>query len=311
MKNKIITLVGLILCLSLVSCTNWTQNPSQTVQEDQAQEENTIKEIDDYLESQKEDQEEPEDITEPDSLEVIPTEEALPEEDSEISVPENEPEIFQVETFSARMYASRSLNVRSGPSTEYEKLGSLSQNQEVQVTGKASTGWYQIQYGDILAYVSDRYLVETPLVVEQAPVEVVVENETPVVVSASYSAEDSAAVVALVNRDRAAYGLSELSTTAELTNAAMKRAEEAYSYFSHTRPNGTSCFTVFDEYGVVYQYAGENLAWGQRTSEEAEEDWMNSEGHRANILTSEFNHIGVACYIGTDGIKSWVQLFSD
>ena len=46
-------------------------------------------------------------------------------------------------------------------------------------------------------------------------------------------------------------------------------------------------------------------------AEEAEEDWMNSEGHRANILTSEFNHIGVACYIGPDGIKSWVQLFSD
>jgi uncharacterized protein YkwD len=309
MKKKIITLIGLVLCLSLVGCTNWNQSPIQTVQEEVSQEETAIQEIDDYLESQKEDQEEPEEVTEPD--EIKESDEALPEEDTEISVPEIEPETFQVEIFSASMYASRSLNVRSGPSTEYEKLGSLSQNQEVQVTGKASTGWYQIQFGDSLAYVSDRYLVEAPMVVEQDPVEVVVENEAPVAVSASYSAEDAAAVVTLVNRDRAAYGLSELSTTVELTNAAMKRAEEAYSYFSHTRPDGTSCFTVFDEYGVVYQYAGENLAWGQRTAEEAEEDWMNSEGHRANILTAEFNHIGVACYIGPDGIKSWVQLFSD
>lgn len=78
--------------------------------------------------------------------------------------------------------------------------------------------------------------------VEQAPVEVVVENETPVVVSASYSLH--LAAVVSVNRDRAAYGLSELVAPRKRT-AAMKRAEEAYSYFSHTRPNGTSCFTVF------------------------------------------------------------------
>ena len=240
------------------------------------------------------------------------------ESDSEHTEEETKEELpaYEVETLEAIMYAIRSLNIRIGPSVDYEKIGSLQTNQEVSVTGKANTGWYQIAFQGGFAYVSDKYLSVEPVpqeipVVEQAAEKNVVVSNTPEAPSSSYSQQEASAVVTLVNLDRASYGLSELTTTVELTNAAQKRAEEAYSYFSHTRPDGTSCFTVFEQYGVVYQYAGENLAWGQRTADEAEEDWMNSEGHRANILTAEFNHIGVACYIGPDGIKSWVQLFSD
>ena len=117
-------------------------------------------------------------------------------------------------------------------------------------------------------------------------------------------------VVDIVNEERAKNGLGALTSTVELQNAAFVRATEISTYFSHTRPNGKSCFTVFNECGVEYGRAGENIAMGQSDAKEVMEDWMNSPGHRANILTPEFNHIGVGYYI-VDGYPHWVQLFTN
>ena len=120
-------------------------------------------------------------------------------------------------------------------------------------------------------------------------------------------------VVSLVNEQRAANGLGALSTTAELNAAAAKRAEEIASVFSHTRPNGSSCFTVMGEYGITYMAAGENIAAGQQNPEAVMNAWMNSEGHRNNILGANFGHMGVGCVLVTDGGYGiyWVQLFTD
>ena len=91
--------------------------------------------------------------------------------------------------------------------------------------------------------------------------------------------------------------------------AAAARAKELSQRYSHTRPNGSECFTILWHLGIDYGYAGENIAMGQRTPEIVMNDWMNSSGHRANILSENFDYIGVG-YTMVDGHPYWVQLFT-
>ncbi len=109
----------------------------------------------------------------------------------------------------------------------------------------------------------------------------------------------------LVNAEREKAGLTPL-TYYELGQPAVDiRCEELKELFSHTRPNGSAWFTVLDELEIQGWWAcGENIAWGQRSPEEVMGDWMNSEGHRANILNPNFTGLAVA----TDGAY-WVQMF--
>lgn len=118
--------------------------------------------------------------------------------------------------------------------------------------------------------------------------------------------ETIARVVELVNKERAAAGVAPLSYNASLQPAADVRVKEIVELFSHTRPDGTACFTAIKEIGIRYSYAGENIAVGQRSAEEVMEAWMNSEGHRKNILDSNFTQIAVGYDPAT---HSWVQLF--
>ena len=96
-----------------------------------------------------------------------------------------------------------------------------------------------------------------------------------------------------------------------MQNAAQIRATEIEISFSHTRPNGTSFATAIREQGISYRTAGENIAYGQRSPEEVVEAWMNSEGHRANILNANFNKIGVGYYQNNRGVKYWSQEFTN
>ena len=120
-------------------------------------------------------------------------------------------------------------------------------------------------------------------------------------------------VIELVNKERALYGLGSVSGLHNLSSASQARAKEIVDLFSHTRPNGSSCFTIFDEYNVAHGYAGENIAAGQDTPEEVVNAWMNSPGHRANILNKNYTHLGVGCYTVDNsryGIY-WCQMFTD
>jgi hypothetical protein len=119
-----------------------------------------------------------------------------------------------------------------------------------------------------------------------------------------------AEVVRLVNVERAAYGLSPLTSDDKLTQAAAVRASELPSLFDHTRPDGTSCFTALQAVGASYSSAGENIASGQPTPAAVVESWMNSPGHRANILSESFARIGVG-YVQSGGTAYWVQLFTN
>ena len=93
-------------------------------------------------------------------------------------------------------------------------------------------------------------------------------------------------------------------------NAAQTRAKEQEQLFFHTRPNGTSCFTALKENEVSYRVAGENIAQGQRSPEQVMSGWMNSKGHRENILNEKFTNISVGVYKGSNGRYYWTQMFT-
>ncbi len=118
-------------------------------------------------------------------------------------------------------------------------------------------------------------------------------------------------VIRLLNIERESFGLSPLKKNDALMKATAVRAEEISrdGHFSHTRPDGGSCFSVLAEFDVIYTGAGENIAMGYGTPASVMDGWMNSEGHRANILGSHYTDVGVGVY-RKDGRLYWVQLFA-
>lgn len=113
-------------------------------------------------------------------------------------------------------------------------------------------------------------------------------------------------VAELVNQERAKAGLSPLKMDAALSNVALAKAADMSNnnYFDHTSPTYGSPFDMMKQYGISYNTAGENIAMGQRSPEEVMTQWMNSEGHRKNIMNPSFTTIGVGY---TNGY--WVQEF--
>lgn len=131
-------------------------------------------------------------------------------------------------------------------------------------------------------------------------------NEEVIVVqpSSSYDLTSAKQAFELQNQKRQAQGLSPLTWSNEVYNACKIRAQELEQSFSHTRPNGSSCFTVLDECHISYWGAGENIAMGYTSANSVVTGWYNSEGHKANIL-GDFTHGAIARYG-----QSWVALFT-
>ena len=120
-------------------------------------------------------------------------------------------------------------------------------------------------------------------------------------------------VLNLVNAQRAKYGLTALEMGDDnLTAAAQTRAEEIAVVNSHVRPDGSKCFTVLKDYGVTDTPTGENAAWGSVSPEEVVNAWMNSEGHRANILNPEARKMSVGYYYNSNSTwgHQWIQIFT-
>ena len=115
-------------------------------------------------------------------------------------------------------------------------------------------------------------------------------------------------VLKLVNQERAKAGLPALTTTPALTAAANVRAKEIAKSFSHTRPDGQNFGSALKDQGISYRSAGENIAYGQKTPQEVMNAWMNSSGHRANIMNTGFGKIGIGVY-QINGVYYWTQEF--
>ncbi len=115
-------------------------------------------------------------------------------------------------------------------------------------------------------------------------------------------------VIELVNEIRGEHGLSPLKTNWQLSRIARYKSQDMHDnkYFSHTSPTYGTPFKMIKDFGISYNTAGENIAMGYKTPHEVVTGWMNSSGHRANILNSAYKQIGVG-YV-PDG-HYWTQMF--
>jgi uncharacterized YkwD family protein len=127
---------------------------------------------------------------------------------------------------------------------------------------------------------------------------------TPSNASASTQAQQ---VLSLVNAQRKNAGLGALTMDSALANVALVKAKDMINnnYFDHNSPTYGSPFDMMKQFGITYRTAGENIAKGQSSAQQVMNDWMNSPGHRANILNSSYTKIGVGYYNG-----AWVQEFT-
>ncbi|HBE9724608.1 CAP domain-containing protein [Clostridioides difficile] len=118
-------------------------------------------------------------------------------------------------------------------------------------------------------------------------------------------------VVDLVNVERAKAGLNPLTLDSSISNVATKKSQDMIdnNYFSHNSPTYGSPFDMLKKFGISYKTAGENIAMGQKTPKEVVNAWMNSEGHRKNIMNPNFSKIGVGVAQKSGGSIYWTQIF--
>jgi uncharacterized protein YkwD len=133
----------------------------------------------------------------------------------------------------------------------------------------------------------------------------------------SYSSSSERQLIALTNRSRAAAGRRSLRVDSALTSVARWRSHDMIErgYFSHDIPGYGSVFKKLDSRGYCYTLAGENIGWNTYPDDEATAEihamFMDSSGHRHNILERRWETIGVGAYKGSDGKKMWTVLFAD
>lgn len=118
-------------------------------------------------------------------------------------------------------------------------------------------------------------------------------------------------VLQLVNAERAKEGLKALTMNSTLSNVAKTKASDMRdkNYFAHDSPTYGSPFDMMKKFGVSYSYAGENIAAGQQTAQAVMTAWMNSPGHRQNIMSPNFTEMGIGCSPGGSMSPYWSQMF--
>ncbi|KKK36602.1 hypothetical protein WQ57_18290 [Mesobacillus campisalis] len=118
-------------------------------------------------------------------------------------------------------------------------------------------------------------------------------------------------VIQLTNQERARHGLRPLAADWQLSRVARYKSVDMRdkNYFQHSSPTYGTPFDMMKSFGIAYRSAGENIAAGQRTPQEVVRAWMNSPGHRANILNNSYTHIGVGHASGGSYGHYWTQMF--
>ncbi|WP_066456612.1 CAP domain-containing protein [Anaerotruncus rubiinfantis] len=116
-------------------------------------------------------------------------------------------------------------------------------------------------------------------------------------------------VFKLTNAEREKAGLPALLVDGQLSEMAMQRAKELEATFTHDRPDGSKCSTVFNEYETSLNWYGENIAYGQPTPERVISAWMNSQSHQKNLLRKKAEYLGIGVWQDSRGLLYWVQVF--
>ena len=177
----------------------------------------------------------------------------------------------------------------------------------------ASSSSHTVIKGDTMWKLAVKYQVGTSEIIDANP-QIVNPNliypgqvlTIPLVDSTVSAFENE--VIRLVNVERSKKGLQPLRANWELSRVARFKSQDMVDnrYFSHTSPTYGSPFQMIRSFGMTYRTAGENIAYGQRTPQAVVNAWMNSSGHRANILNASYTQIGVG-YVA-DG-HYWTQMF--
>lgn len=239
---------------------------------------------------------------------------------------------FEKVNFTSAVVTATQLNVRQGPSTNFPIICVLKKNQWVNVLGKIGD-WYAIFEPETrcVGAVSGQYIksasstgntttttkattppkTSTGTTKTSAP-KVVTTPKAPTVITTPITgvSKDEQVLLDLVNKARADAGVGPLQFDEELMKVARLKAKDMVdnNYFSHQSPTYGSPFDMMRQFGISFKTAGENIA-GNRTVEGAFKAWMNSEGHKKNILNAGFNYTGIGIVDSPKYGKMLVQQF--
>lgn len=206
--------------------------------------------------------------------------------------------------FSTGLVTATELNVRSGPGTAFKIVTTVKKNEYVRVFAGIGD-WYIIQTdGNYIGAVSKKYV--KPIYPNSSSN--TGNNQNTQTDSTLNSNEKE--VFDLINKQRTNNGLSVLKIDNEVQRVARIKAQDMVNnnYFSHTSPTYGSPFDMLKSFKVSYKTAGENIA-GNSSNSGAVTAWMNSSGHKANILNSSFNYTGIGVVSSPKYGKVYVQMF--
>ncbi len=210
--------------------------------------------------------------------------------------------------FSTGLVTATILNVRSGPGTQYKVVATVKKDQYIRVFAGVGE-WYIVQVeGDYVGAVSKKYVKAIyPKTSSGGNMNT---NNTNQSNNVSGLSVDEQEVFNLINKQRTNNGLQALKIDSEVQKVARIKAQDMVdnNYFSHTSPTYGSPFDMLKSFKISYNTAGENIA-GNSSNSAAVTAWMNSSGHKANILNSSFNYTGIGVVKSSKYGKMYVQMF--
>ncbi len=209
--------------------------------------------------------------------------------------------------FVTGLVTASALNVRTGPGTGYRVIGTVYKNEYIRVFAKIGD-WYVIQTpSDQIGAVSTKYVKK---ITGNAGVSTNTSTDNKQNKSDSSASTEEIELLRLINAERKKNDLGELKFDEELLKVARVKAKDLVdnNYFSHNSPVYGSPFEMMKSFGITYKAAGENIA-GNSTLQGAVTAWMNSEGHKANILSNAYNYTGIGIVESPKYGKVMVQMF--
>lgn len=212
--------------------------------------------------------------------------------------------------FSTGLVTATTLNVRSGPGTNYGIVTTVKKNEYIRVFAGVGD-WYIVQVeGDYVGAVNKKYV--KAIYPNSSNSNNSSNNNSSSNSNSTTTAmtTDEKEVFDLINNQRTQNGLSALKLNTETLRVARIKAQDMVdnNYFSHNSPTYGSPFQMLNSFKISYKTAGENIA-GNSSNSSAVTAWMNSSGHRANILNSSFNYTGIGVVKSSKYGKVYVQMF--
>ena len=214
--------------------------------------------------------------------------------------------------FSTAIVTASTLNVRSGPGTNYPVVAKVGKNEYIRVFAGVGN-WYIVQVeGDYVGAVSKQYVkaIYPKNTSNTQTGDSTSNNNSGEQTLQNNMNQDEQEIFNLINQQRMQNGVQSLKVDKEVQRVARIKAEDmvANNYFSHTSPTYGSPFDMLRSFKITYKTAGENIA-ANSSNDNAVTSWMNSSGHKANILNSNFNYTGIGVVSSPKYGKVFVQMF--